>query len=169
MKKIFLMVGMPGSGKSYFISHNRNFFEGSVKVVSRDKIRFALLEDGDDYFAKEDDVWINFVREISDSLQNYDNTVVDATHLNKASRHKILNAVSRYLGNVEINAIFMDTCLAVALKQNAERTGRACVPPSALRRMSYQLTIPTKEEGFNNIYRVKRLGDNQYVENMDDE
>lgn len=169
MKKIFLMVGTPGSGKSYFISHNRDFFKGSVKVISRDKIRFALLEDGEDYFAKEDDVWTNFVREVADGLQNYDNTVVDATHLNKASRHKILNAVGRYLGGVEINAIFMDTCLAVALKQNAERTGRKCVPISALRRMAYQLTVPTKEEGFNNIYRVKRIGDEQYVECMDDE
>ena len=62
-KNLWMMCGIPGAGKSTWISNNKNFFSGSINVVSRDKIRFALLDEGEDYFSRENDVWSNFISE----------------------------------------------------------------------------------------------------------
>lgn len=50
----------------------------------------------------------------------------------------------------------MKVPLEVALKQNENRKGtRAYVPETVIRRMASQMTIPTKEEGFEHIYVVE--------------
>ncbi|MBQ5851012.1 MAG: AAA family ATPase, partial [Lachnospiraceae bacterium] len=52
-KKVWLLVGIPGSGKSTWVNKKLNELEaGSAVVISRDTIRFGLLEQrGGDYFA----------------------------------------------------------------------------------------------------------------------
>ena len=151
MKNLYLMCGIPGSGKSYWIKENKDKFKGTIKIVSRDQIRFSLLSDEDEYFSKEVDVWVEFIKEIIDGLKNYDNTIVDATHLNAPSRCKVLNAVGEYLGNVKITAIVVKAPIYTCIKRNDERTGRALVPHSVIHRMHYQFDMPTTEEGFNDI------------------
>ena len=49
MKKLYLMIGIPGSGKSTWA---RNRKDGII--VSRDAIRCSFLKDGENYFSKED-------------------------------------------------------------------------------------------------------------------
>ena len=39
------MCGVPGAGKDTWIENNIYKINGTVNVVSRDKIRFSLLED----------------------------------------------------------------------------------------------------------------------------
>ena len=154
-KNLWLLCGIPGSGKSTWISKNKEFFNGSVNVVSRDKIRFALLDDGEDYFSRENDVWANFIKEAKTSLKLYENTILDATHLSPASRKKVLNALREDLKDItSINAIAFTCGVEVAIKRNAHREGRAFVPISCIRRMDAQFIFPTKEEGFNNIIEV---------------
>ena len=41
MSKLFMMVGIPGSGKSYYL---KNMTGDNCKVVSRDKIRFSIIK-----------------------------------------------------------------------------------------------------------------------------
>ena len=113
--------------------------------------RFSLLNDNDAYFSKENEVWSLFVKEIIDGLKNYDNTIVDATHLNAPSRLKTLNAVGEYLGNVRLSAIVIRAPFYTCIKRNESRTGRAVVPVSVIRRMNYQFDMPTSEEGFNDV------------------
>ena len=62
MSKLFLMMGAPGSGKSYWAEHHVTSVD---KYISRDEIRFSMLEDGDDYFAKEGKVFDNFIKQIT--------------------------------------------------------------------------------------------------------
>ena len=87
------MMGIPGSGKSTFIKKRRDIFNNPI-VISRDKIRFSLLEEGDEYFSKEDEVLEEFTKQIVESLSRpIGDTIVDATHLNGGSRRKILNLI----------------------------------------------------------------------------
>ena len=52
-KKMFVMCGEAGSGKSTWIQNNLHTFEGYTTVVSRDMIRFLLVHEGEDYFSRE--------------------------------------------------------------------------------------------------------------------
>ena len=91
-KTLWLMCGIPGSGKSTWIREHEKYFEPSYKVISRDEIRFSMLGENDDYFSKEKEVWDEYVKQAKDSLSKNDDTILDATHLNEASRTKILRA-----------------------------------------------------------------------------
>ena len=153
-KNLWIVCGIPGAGKSTWITNNKNFFSGSINVVSRDKIRFALLDEGEDYFSRENDVWINFINEAKKSLKEYDNTILDATHLSINSRKKIFNALKNNLENINIYAIVFCCDEEIAIARNANRTGRSFVPVSAIRRMACQFTIPTEEEGFDKIIKI---------------
>lgn len=152
------MAGAPGSGKSTWIHNHLDYFPGTTKVVSRDAIRFSLLEENDDYFSKENEVWKIFINDIKKGLKEYDNTIVDATHFNSRSRGKLLCALGSILKDVEVNIIFIDTCLAKCLEQNEMREGRSRVPRSVIRRMFYGIEMPTLDEGFNNIYIYTKVG-----------
>ena len=158
-KRLFLMMGIPGSGKSTFVRKRRDIFDNPI-VVSRDKIRFSLLEEGDEYFSKEDEVLKEFTKQIVESLSHpMGDTIVDATHLNGGSRRKILNLITRAGGSYdEVRVIWLRTPLDIALKRNAKRTGRAFVPEDAIKNMYNSLTKPAIEEGIDWLHTVTSKG-----------
>ena len=157
--KLWILVGMPGSGKSYWVANHKDYFPGSCASVSRDTIRFILVKEDEPYFSKEKQVFEKFIEHIKVGLQYYDNTIADATHINPSSRGKLLRALGDSLKDVEINAIVIDTCLAKCLEQNAGREGRKLVPETAIRNMFSNFSMPTLEEGFDNIYIYRQNGD----------
>ena len=144
---------MTGSGKSTWIQNNLHTFEGYTSVVSRDQIRFLLVPEGEDYFSRETEVYARFIDDIQFGLENADNVIVDATHLNDGSRGKLLRRIGSALKDVEVIAIVIKVPLEVSLEQNEKRKGsRSYVPRSVVRRMLHQFTMPTFEEGFDKIY-----------------
>jgi predicted kinase len=145
MSTLYMMVGIPGSGKSTFAKTLKG------KYVSRDEVRFKLLQDGDDYFAKEGEVFQKFIYEIEEGLSRCSDVIVDATHLNKGSRYKLLSKVRPE----RVVAIVMDTSLDVCLQRNAQRSGRALVPEDVIRDMYQHMTIPNYDEGFDAIIMIK--------------
>lgn len=54
---LYVMIGIPGSGKSTWAKANKK--EKDI-YVSRDEVRFSLLQDGDEYFSKEKEVLKEF-------------------------------------------------------------------------------------------------------------
>lgn len=157
-KKLYLLAGCPGAGKSYWIQNHLSSFHGHTKVVSRDEIRFSFLKEDDEYFSKENIVYSTFIEEIKDGLLNYDNTIADATHLNIPSRAKLLNALGNAIKNIEVIIITFETPLAVCLNRNEKREGRSKVPRSVVRRMFYSFEMPTFEEGFDQIITYSKVG-----------
>lgn len=156
--KLYVMVGVPGSGKSHFLANN-NLIK-PYKIVSRDQIRFSLVKEGEEYFSKEKEVFNKFIKEIKDGLDNNFNVYADATHLNEASRSKLLRALGTSLKGVKVEAIVIRPSFDTVVKQNAQRSGREFVPLSAIRRMNEQFTMPSCEEGFNKIWMVTNKGEN---------
>lgn len=146
MKTVWILVGPPGSGKSTWLKQNRL---PQSKVISRDEIRFSLVTDKDDYFGQEDEVWRQYVKAAQMAILDKEikNVYLDATHLNEASRNKILNLlVVPTLPYFEIKVIYFDVCFAVCCERNAKRTGLANVPVKAIRRMMNTFQIPTFNE-----------------------
>lgn len=148
--RLFLLCGIPGSGKSYFCEHN---IKGNHVYVSRDRIRFALLEKDDEYFSKEKEVWKYFVSKIEKGLAAGQDVYADATHLTPASRAKVLSCIA---DAAEINAIYFDIPLDLALRQNRKRSGRAYVPEETIQSMAKTYQPPRFSEGYNHIWKVSR-------------
>ena len=58
MPKLMVMVGIPGSGKSTFAKHySEDANNMPIVWISRDEVRYSLISEKDEYFAKEKDVF----------------------------------------------------------------------------------------------------------------
>lgn len=149
MAELFLMIGCPGAGKSTFLKNNVN--KESSEIVSRDKIRFSLLQENDHYFAREEEVLMIFYDTINKALKEGKNVFVDQTSLTPKAREKLLEHLWHYDA---VNAIWIDEPLDICLARNAERQGtRGFVPESEVCKMHHRLVPPSLDEGFKRIYR----------------
>jgi predicted kinase len=164
-KNLWVMCGIPGSGKSTLIKKFQDWTPNEkIAVVSRDAIRYSILNENDDYFAKEDEVFNTFINTIKSFISSDTKYImVDATHISKGSRKKLLNALGSSLKDVYLGAMVLDTSLETCLARNAEREGRACVPEKVIINMSKSFTIPTLEEGFDVIHIYSENGTNKTI------
>lgn len=151
MKNLYMMCGIPGSGKSTYVA--TNFPDATV--ISRHAIRFALLKEGDDYFAYEDAVLQIFYTEIQNAIDSdkENDIIIDATHLTPKARATCLKELKN-LDKVNLVALSIEVPLAIALYRNNKRTGRARVPDTVIRNMYKSYKVPTVEEGFNEVRRI---------------
>lgn len=162
MPKVYLMSGVPGSGKSTYIKKNKR--EKDV-VISRDEIRFSLLQEGEDYFSKENEVKKTFFKEIRKALLIEDEDAIiyiDATHLSAAARRPILGQMS---GKIQVSLLYFDVPIEIAIERNSKREGRAFVPESVIREMREKEELPTFEnnEGLKEIVYIDMLGKQEYI------
>lgn len=151
-----MMMGAPGSGKSTFAkTHMVPHIE---EYISRDEVRFSIVNEDEEYFSKEDEVFRQYVNKISRALAYGATVWADATHLNVKSRLKLLNALTFAPDEIEI--IYINTSLEDTLDQNEKRFGtRAFVPESAVIRMWRSIQEPEFHEGnwtYNKIYIVEK-------------
>lgn len=173
-KRLYVLCGIPASGKSTWIREHEETLKkespnGKVLVVSRDKIRFSLLKEGEPYFSKESLVYKEYIRQIAEGLNCGDTVVADATHLNAKSRTRLLNSLGGALEGCEVIAICMIVSPALALKRNHQRSGREFVPPSQIIQMYVSYNTPTFEESFNRIfiYTCDDLGRREIIEKIE--
>lgn len=149
MADVYVLCGIPGSGKSYWAQHH---IKPGVAYVSRDNIRFSLLKEGEDYFSHEDEVYHIMWDQINGALSDGRDVVVDQTSLNPKSRKYLIDHLTGY---EKLNAIWIDTPLETALKRNEMRCGLAYVPSFVIHRMYKSFIEPSFKEGFYRIFRYK--------------
>lgn len=126
----YILSGVPGCGKSTWARKFAAKMPDYIKHVSRDEIRFSLLKDGEDYFAHEGEVLLNFYRQANEILASGKNVIMDATHTSERALCETLRRI-----NVDAKMIFVsfDVPLDVCLARNAQRKGLACVPEQVIR------------------------------------
>ena len=113
MANLFIMMGAPGAGKSTFIKSLRT---ESYITISRDEVRFSMVKEDEPYFSKEKAVYKEYIRLINEYLSQNRDVIADATHLNAASRNKLINCITA--PNINIHVIWIKTTLETCLKQN---------------------------------------------------
>lgn len=126
MKTLYLMMGISGSGKSYWARDFQSRFTDTI-IISRDAIRFSLVKENEPYFSKEKKVFKTFVHLAKEAiLTEINNIILDATHLNFSSRQKVLNSLKEFLLKYNYKVIIMhiDTDLQKASIRDSKRRGR---------------------------------------------
>lgn len=144
-KTLWIMCGVPGSGKTYLATHFMMKGTG-WRHISRDEIRYKFLADDEEYFAHENEVFEVFVYKIKSALneEGIFNVIADATHLHWPSRRKLLIALAKEVDfkNIAIIPVTIDIDLELAQYNNSLRTGRAVVPNNVLKNMWNAFTDP---------------------------
>ena len=140
-KLLWVMVGAPGSGKSWVAKHTLMRGLG-WRYISRDEVRFELVGEEEDYFAHENKVYKVFIERIKRALdeEGVFNVIIDATHINWASRRKLLKALGSDGSNVI--CVVIHNTVDEMIENNETRSGRAVVPRAVLKRMNTQTTDP---------------------------
>lgn len=155
-KRVWLLSGVPGSGKSTYIETVRN---EKSKVISRDAIRFEFLAPDEDYFAHEDEVVEIFHYRIIEALKDeeYEDIYIDATHISSNARQSIIRLLDKaYIS--ELNCLAFNIPYLTCVERNYKRTGRAKVPESAILNMWRRMELPSYKEGFTHIYIIDKYG-----------
>lgn len=145
-KKLYLMCGPAGSGKSTWIRCNAN--AGTSAHISRDRIRFKMVKEDEYYFSREDEVYMEFTRQIMKAItcEWVDEVYVDATHLTKKSREKLVREIDNVCHPFDLIAVIVKPELEQCLTQNAQRSGREFVPETVIRNMYESFQHPLNDD-----------------------
>lgn len=134
LPRLFIMCGLPASGKSTFA---QQFIKNNdIRYVSRDEIRFSMIKENEEYFSHEKEVFKKFAGTIAQTLIDGFDVIADATHLNRISRDKLIRAIDQYTTEYTITYIILETSLETCMERNALREGRAHVPDSVMKSMA---------------------------------
>ena len=157
-KRVFLMCGVPGSGKSTWARQRIGTYGGYH--ISRDEIRFAILDErGGNYFDYENEVIRTFVARINELLDSDEQCVdiyVDATHLTDNSRNQIMRQL--HLEDAYKIAVWMKVPLEICKVRNDMRTGRAKVPHKTIAEMYLRARRPSPKD-YDEIWEINSEGE----------
>ena len=164
MNNLYVLCGIPGCGKSTWVYNRLKEKNPSPDpkwdYVSRDEVRFSIIDEEDDYFAKEKQVFNEYIRRICEKLDDpyLTNVIADATHLNEVSRNKLINAIRRNRCKdkpLNIVMVYFDVPLEVCKFRNNKRSGRMRVPDDVMDKMYRSLEFPQLREGLERIEIVR--------------
>lgn len=162
MKKLIILAGVPGSGKSTYIK--KNLPKNSL-VLSSDEIRLELF--GEMNQENNDKVFALLHDRLEEGLKDetVQTIVYDATNVTRKRRKSIYN---QYKGkaNIEVHMILVP--LKTAQKQNKEREHK--VPNYVIERMYMQLEPPRKGVDCDNYKIIGNYDDflEEIEEHMDE-
>jgi predicted kinase len=152
MRIFVMMVGMPGSGKTWL--RQKAFYDAKV-ICPDDRIGYtkdrpwtpraaeAAWRDADDKFdAALRDEGIDLI-------------VFDATNVSAKRRRKYMTRAAK--AGMQTVAVYCHASKDTCLTRNAARTEHRQVPTAVIDRMCGNLEPPTLEEGFNLVARIDPL------------
>ena len=147
LPKLFMMVGIPGSGKSYESEVIAKEHDGVIHAS--DKIREEFSKNpnlkGDNNL-----VFTALHLRVQRDLKAGKNVVYDATNINSRRRKAFLNSIKSI--PCEKIAIIMATPYEQCIKNNAERDDS--IPESVIEKMYKNFQVPYYYEGFDVIQIV---------------
>lgn len=141
---LYIMCGLPGSGKSYHAHKIEN-----AQIVSTDDIREELYGDAA-IQGKVYEVWDIALARIENILLQKRAAILDATNLRRKNRKKIIDKFNKI---ATIVCVCVITPKAQCLINNENRDRH--VPVYVIERMADTFESPIMEEGFDNIIIIE--------------
>lgn len=144
MVRFYMLVGLPGSGKSKMADRLKG------DVFSSDSLRKELW--GDENAQGDNDLLFQELhKRIKENLEAGKNTIYDATNISSKRRKSFVESLNK-IKCVKI-CIFMATDYEVCLKRNKNRD--RVVPEEVIKKMYMNFDIPQYREGWDEI-KIKR-------------
>ena len=142
-KTIAIMIGIQGSGKSTFCQkHLSTFYRINLDTLkTRHQEQLAIDE----------------------CFKCGRNFVIDNTNPTIDERGKYILRAKKE--GYKVVGYFLESKIKDCIERNNQRTGKACVPATAIAATSNKLQLPSYDEGFDELYFVKNDGKAMTIEN----
>ena len=147
--KLFMLIGLPGSGKSTFVRNRVKFYDDCNKtrleIVSSDDIREELY--GTRSCQKDPARVFEIAHErIINSLEQGWDVIFDATNITRKNRASLLKKIPAYTEKfAQICWAPISTCIERDLKREFP------VKANVIWKMAYKFQMPFYDEGFDHI------------------
>lgn len=151
--KLYVLVGLPGSGKSTYAKKLESESVNRTKIVSTDAIREELA-------CSEQEMFRLFHERIRSYLELGYDVIADATNITIKSRAAVLASVKEI--NCIKTALVFGTDFQVCLANNSKRDRK--VPEEAIYTMRSKFQIPFYEEGFDIIHIRNQAKNDEVIE-----
>ena len=147
---VFIMCGVPASGKSYYAKNvlMKNIYRHRV-YISSDDIREEICGDAGDQ-SKNWEVFELFYERARKAVQEGSDVVLDATHLTKKTRRRCRDHFKDL--DCKFIAVQMTTPMNKAMRRNKNRD--RVVPNYAMERMVSTFEPVSEDEGFDDVWKV---------------
>jgi predicted kinase len=139
--QVLLFIGIPGAGKSTF--YRDRFFDTHLRI-NLDQLRTRRREG-------------ILLHACFESKTRF---VWDNTNVSRLERAEVLTKARK--ARFEAIAFYFEPDFAGSLRRNSGRSGRACVPESAIKGMITRLEKPNWDEGYTAIFSVWNLNDGSF-------
>ena len=136
MKTAYIMIGIQGSGKSEFCRK----YLADVTRVNLDTLKTRNNEK-------------RLLEECHEKGCDY---VVDNTNPTLEDRARYI--LPAKAAGYRVIGYFMQSRLQECIRRNNQRTGKEVIPPKAIAMTSNRLKLPSREEGFDELYFVSNDG-----------
>lgn len=153
MPEVILMVGLPGSGKSTYIS--KYYKDGYVIISSDDLIQEKADELGKTY----DDVFSDYIGDASKyanilldkAIKDRKNIIIDKTNMSKKARNRVLSRIPTGYNKTAI-VFNVDTEVLLNRITTRNKNGKT-ISINVLFDMERNYEEPTISEGFDKILK----------------
>lgn len=147
MNKLFVMCGLPASGKSTYALQLA--IKENAIVVSTDNIRGFI--NGDENSQKNNDKVFEIAHKLIYKYLNEEkNVIFDATNINLKKRIELVKRYRKYCD--KIICVFVAIPYEICLERNSKRERK--VPEEVIKRMYYNFYVPQLYEGFDRIETI---------------
>ena len=154
MSKLILMIGLPGSGKSFF-STQFQVNHPQYQLISTDTIRGKLFGD-EGIQGPWLRVWSQVQYQFKQAVGEAKDAIYDATNTQRRQRQDVIT-VAREIGFDPIFAVWVNTPLEQCLQRNQNRLRQ--VPEEIILKMHRQLTDvpPSLQEPLDSLIVLENL------------
>ena len=150
MKKLYMLVGLPGSGKSSYAKIlSKNLIDHDIKnkIFSSDEYRLKVIEEGG--IPDNNKIFTQLYKDLRVYMSEGGSAIFDATNITYKARRKTFEA----LRGIDYEAVAVILCPRVekCIERNLQRTGFARVPVQVIYDMMLKFEMPQMFEGFTDI------------------
>jgi predicted kinase len=151
MVRAFILIGIPGSGKSTLGRQIVKASEGRARVASLDNCRRAVNGDSSDQ-GNFPEVLERFHARLESLMSDNFDIVVDNTNTRVKDRKRLCSILKD--NGYEVHAIWLDCSVEQAMENQTKR--ERFVPQEDVERMFNRLQQiePTLDEGYDYLYKV---------------